>query len=135
MTVDQRVEQLLARIWSGVNLDEIASTEGNIQYCHLHDIYQNANPQFYTEWSQHMDDNYKQPCLEDFNSQDEEEGEEEIPLYIPEPLNTGTHSGILPSEHNSGEQSSENMRETLERHLGTIIEETFQERTTPEWPP
>ena len=31
------------------------------------------------------------------------------------------------------------MRESLERHLGTIIEETFQERTTAsvtlEWPP
>ena len=39
------------------------------------------------------------------------------------------------SEHNSAEQSSKSMSDRLERHLGTIIEEMFQPRTTLEWPP
>ena len=50
---------------------------------------------------------------------------------IPGPL--GTHSRILQSEHNSDEQPSENTRDRLERHLGTIIEEIFWERTTLEF--
>ena len=128
MTVDQRVEQLLARIWSGVNLDEITFTEGNIQCRHLCDIDQNTNSQFNTESSQAVDDNYQPPCLEDFNSPDEEEGEEEIPLPIPGPL--GTHTRNPHSEHSSREQSSKSLRESLERHLGTIIEEMFQQQST-----
>ena len=70
-----------------------------------------------------MDDNYQQPHLEDFDSQEEEEEEEESPLLIPGP--SGTHSRIPESEHNLDEQSSKNMSDRLERHLGTIIEETF----------
>ena len=128
LTTDQRVENLLACIWSGVNLDKSTFTEENIWYSHLCDIYWNANPQFYTEVSQAVDNNYQPPCLEDFNSQDKEEGEEEIPLAIRGPM--GTHMRNPHLEHSSRKQSSESMSESLERHLGTIIEETFQEWTT-----
>ena len=120
ITVEQRVDQFLARIWSGMNLDEVAFTEGHITYWNLLNIDCNTNPQFYTDLSDAVDDNYEPPHLEDFDSQEEEEGEEESPLSIPGPL--GTHLRILPSEHNSDEQSSENTRDRLERHLGTIIE-------------
>ena len=123
LTVNQRVESLLAHIWSGINLDKMTFTEGNIWYRHLWDIDWNTNPQFYTESSQAEDNNYQPPCLEDFDSLDKEEGEEEIPLPIPGP--SGTHMRNPHSEHSSGEQSSESTSESLERHLGTIIEEMF----------
>ena len=112
-TVDLRVEQLLARIRSDINLDQIDFTEGNITFQHLWNIDQNTKPKFYTESSQHADDNYEPPCLEDFDSQ-EEEGEEENPLPIPDLL--GTHTRNPHSEHSSGEQSSESTSKSLERH-------------------
>ena len=95
---------------------EVAFTEGNIIFRHLGNIDQNANPQFYTA-------NYEQPHLEDFDSQREGEGEEESPLPILDPL--GTHTRNPNSEHRSREQSSESMSNRLERHFGTIIEDTF----------
>ena len=76
-----------------------------------------------------MDNNYEPPHHEESDSpaEDEEEGEEEIPLPIPDRtvINFLTPS----SEQDSSERFSNNMRESLERHLGTIIEETFQERS------
>ena len=57
--VTQKLEDLIAQIQSGVDLDEIAFTKGNITFCHLRDIDQNTNPQFYNELSQHVDDNYE----------------------------------------------------------------------------
>ena len=120
VSAEQRVEHLLAHIWSGINLNEVAFTDGSITYWNLWIINQNANPQFYTD---KVDDNYEPPCLEDFDSQEEGEGEEESLLPIPGPL--GTHLRIPKTEHNSDEQSSVNTRDRLERHLGTIIEETF----------
>ena len=107
--------------------------EGNITYWQLPNIDCSENPKFYTKSSQHAYNNYQPPRIEDFDSQDEEEGEEENPLPIPGPL--GTHTRNAHSEHSSGEPYTESMRESLERHLRTIIEETFQPRTTPEWPP
>ena len=127
-SVEQRVEDVIARIWTGVNLDEIAFTEGQISYGNLQNIEWNANPQFYTDSSDAADDNYKQPCHEGSDSQGEEEGEEESPLPIPGP--SGTHLRIPQSEHNLDKQSSKSMSNRLERHLGTIIKEMFRERTT-----
>ena len=118
----------MTRIRSGGNLDEVAFPDRHITYHQLRQIDWNANPQFVTELSQHADNNYKQPHLEDFGSQEEEEGKETNSLPIPEPL--GTHLRIMWSGHNSGEQSSESMRDRLEEHLGTIIGETIQLRTT-----
>ena len=77
-----------------------------------------------------MDNNYEPPRHEETETLGEEEEEEGHPLPIPDPLET--HSRIPESEHSSDEQSSELTRDRLERHLGTIIEEMFQERTTPE---
>ena len=76
-----------------------------------------------------MDNNYEPPHHEESDSQDEdeEEGEEEIPLPIPDRMRI--NSPIPFSEQGSSERFSNNMRESLERHLGTIIEETFRERS------
>ena len=130
VSVTQRLEDLLTHIQSGENLDKITFTEGNITYHQLRNIDRSTNPHLYSKLSHHTDDNYEPPCLEDFDSQEEEEGEEKSPLPIPGP--SGTHSRILPSDINSEEQSSESTSDRLERHLGTIVEETFQLRTTPE---
>ena len=86
-----------------------------------------ANPQFYTEASIQRDADYKPPRIKESGPQgeeEEEEGEEECPLPIPDPM--GTHLGTQHSEHNSQEQSSDSLRTSLDKHLGTIIEETFQ---------
>ena len=115
----------------GINLDKIAFTEGNITFRQLRNIDRSENPQFYSESSQHKDDNYQPQHLDELDSQDEEEGEEEIPLPILDPL--GINSLTPSLEQDSSEQFSNNTRESLERHLGTIIEEMFQERSqTPE---
>ena len=76
-----------------------------------------------------MDDNYEPPHHEESDSlaEDEEEGEEEIPLPIPD--QTRINSLIPSLEQGSSERFSNSTRESLERHLGTIIEETFQERS------
>ena len=74
--VEQRVDQLLAHIWSGINLDKITFREGNITYQNLWNIDRNANPQFYTDLSDTADNNYEQPHLEDLEQQGEEEEEE-----------------------------------------------------------
>ena len=85
------------------------------------------------ESSQHTDDNYEPRCLDELDSQDEdeEEGEEDIPLHIPDRMRI--NSPIPFSEQGSSEPFSSSTRDSLERHLGTIIEETFRERSqTPE---
>ena len=91
----------------------------------LQNIDQNENPQFHSELSQQEDDNYDPPHLDESDSQDEdeEEGEEDNPLPIPDPM---VINSLTPSlEQDSSERFSNNMRESLEGHLGTIIEETF----------
>ena len=73
-----------------------------------------------------MDNNYKPPHLDksDDQDEDEEEGEEETPLPIPD--QTAINSLTPSSEQDLSEQRfSNNMRESLERYLGTIIEEMF----------
>ena len=59
ITAEQRVDQLLARIRSGINLDELAFREGSITYWNLWNIDRNANPQFYTDLSNTVDNNYQ----------------------------------------------------------------------------
>ena len=96
-------------------------------YQHLWNINRNAHPKFYTKSPNAVDN--KPPCHKETDSQEEgEEEEEECPLPVLDP--PGTHLRIPESEHNLEEQSSESMSNRLERHLGTIIEEMFQERTT-----
>ena len=109
----------------GINLNEPAFAEGNITFHQLRNINHNENPQFYSELSQHVDDNYRPTHLDELDNQaeDEEEGEEEIPLPIPD--QTGTNFLTLFSEQDLSERFSNSTRESLERHLGTIIEETF----------
>ena len=135
LTADQWLDSVLTCIQSGINLDEPAFTEGNITFHQLRNIDWNENPQFYSESSQHVDDNYEPPRHEESDSQDEdeEEGEEEIPLPIPDQMRTNLW--IPFSEQDLSKWFSNNRRESLERHLGTIIEETFWERSqTPESP-
>ena len=134
LSPEERLEDFLACIRSGRDLDQVAFTEENITYQQLQRIDQLANPQFYTKASQLEDADYQPPCFQDVQSMGEEEGEveeeEEHPLPIPDPL--GTHSVIPHSEHNSQEQSSERSRELLDEHLGTIIEAMFQLPELPE---
>ena len=101
MTVDKRLGGLLTHIQLGINFDNIAFTEGNITFRQLRNIDRNENPQFYSELSQHKDDNYQPQCLDELDSQDEEEGEEETPLPIPDPL--GINSLTLSLEQDSSE--------------------------------
>ena len=128
LSPEEHLEVLLACIQSGTNLNKVAFTEGNITYRQLQRIDQLANPQFCTKVSQLEDADYQPPCFQDVQSEGEEgeevEDEEEHPLPIPDP--SGTHLVILPSEHNSPEQSLERSRDLLDEHLGTIIEATFQ---------
>ena len=137
LTAKQWLDTVLTHVQLGINLDEPAFAEGNITFCQLQNINRNENPQFYSESSQHTDNNYEPPRYEESDSQDEdeEEGEEEIPLPIPD--QTRINSRIPFSEQGLSEPYSSSMRDLLERHLGTtidtLIEETFQERSqTPE---
>ena len=125
---DLTVELVLACIHSGIDLDEVSFTHGNITFCHLQQIDHNENPQFYPESYDAVDDQYKQQWKDEIESQVEEEVEEEAakgqePLQIPDP--SGTHSRIPESELSSAKQSPKLTRYRLERHLGTIIEEMF----------
>ena len=119
------LDTVLTRVRSGINLDEPAFAEGNITFRQLRNIDQNENPQFYSESSQHVDDNYEPRRLDELDShdKDKEEEEEEIPLPILD--QTRINSPILFLEQGSSEPSSSSMRDSLERHLGTIIEEMF----------
>ena len=116
LTADQWLDMVLTRIWSGINLDEPAFAEGNITFRQLRNIDRNKNPEFYSELSQHVDNNYEPPRHEELDSlaEDEEEGEEEIPLPIPDRMRI--NSQILSSEQDLSEQFSNNTRESLERH-------------------
>ena len=129
LTTNQWLDTVLTHVQSRINLDEPAFTEGNITFRQLQNINRNKNPQFYSESSQHKDDNHEPVCLDGSDSQDEdeEEGEEENPLPMPDPM--GTNSLTPSLEQDSSEWFSNNTRESLERHLGTIIEETFRERS------
>ena len=133
LTAEQWLDTVLTCVRLGFNLDEPAFAEGNITFCQLRNINHNKNPQFYSESSQHADDNCEPPCHEESDSpdKDKEEGEEVIPLPIPDWMRI--NSPIPSLEQGSSEQFSNNTRESLERHLGTIIEETFWEWSqTPE---
>ena len=125
---------LLVHIWSGRDLDEVAFEEGNITYCQLWRIDQSSNPHLYTEASLLEDAAYQPPGYQD--SQDKGEAVEEVeeeelpPLPIPGP--SGIQSMIPPSEHNSPGSSLERLRDSLDEHLGTIIEAMFQLPESPE---
>ena len=125
---DLTVDQVLARVRSGVDIDQLTFAERNIKYWNLWNIDRVANPHLYSKSSNAVDDNYEPPDLEDSETREEEEEEEENPLPIPDPL--GTHLTTQELELFSTKQLLEIMNYKLDRHLGTIIEETFQQRTT-----
>ena len=86
IAADLTVEQLLAQIRSGVDLDQPAFTDGNITYQNLQKINRNANPQFYTDTSNTADNNYEPPHNKDSETTgEEEEKAEHHPLPIPGP--------------------------------------------------
>ena len=135
-----RIADLLVRIRSGENLDEPAFGEGTLTYRQLRRIDQQRNPHLYTEASLLEDTNYEPPHYQGSQSEDEEEEEggtqaeeepvEEHPLPIPEP--PGIHLRTPPSEHNSPGSSEGRLSESLDEHLGTLIETTFQLPESPE---
>ena len=127
LTPEARLDTILERVRAGENLDELAFSKGTLTYRHLRRIDQLTNPQFYSEASLLEDADYQPPHIEDpepLGEEEEEEEEEECPLHIPDP--SGTHSRILPSEHNSEDLSEERLRTSLDKHLGTTIEEAFR---------
>ena len=134
LTPQQRLAVLLTHIRSRINLDEVAFSEGNITYRQLWRIDQSSNPHLYTEASLQEDTAYQPPCYQDDpdkgEAEEEVEEEEQPPLPIRDP--SGTQLEIPPSEHNSPGSSLERLRESLEEHLGTIIEATFQLPESPE---
>ena len=84
LTPRQRLAVLLARIRSGVNLDEQAFEEGNITYRQLRRIDQSSNPHLYTEASFQEDAAYQPPCYQD--DQDKGEAEEVVEVEEQQPL-------------------------------------------------
>ena len=127
LTPEQWLESILTRIRSRENLDEVAFKQDNITYHQLWRIDQATNPQFYTEASLLEDADYQPPCIEEpelLGEEEEVEEEEERPLQILDP--SGTHLRILPSEHNSEDLLQERLRESLDEHLGTLIDKTFR---------
>ena len=135
-----RIADLLARIQSGENLDEPAFGEGTLTYCQLRRIDQQHNPHLYTEASLLEDADYQPPRDQGSQSKEEEEEEgatqveeepvEEHPLPIPDP--SGIPLRIPHSEHNSPDSYVERLSESLDEHLGTIIETAFQLPESPE---
>ena len=85
IAADLTVEQLLAHIRSGIDLDQLTFMEGNITYWNFWNIDRSANPQFYTNLSDAADNNYKPPHHKDSETTGEEEEKEENPLPIPGP--------------------------------------------------
>ena len=133
-TPRQRLAALLARIWSRVNLDEVAFTEGNITYWNLRRIDQQSNPHLYTEASLHEDANYEPPRYQDNPEEEEAEGEAEVEEQQPLPilLQPRIQSATPHLEHNSPESSQKRLRESLDKLCGTIIETTFCLPESPE---
>ena len=134
LTPRQCLTALLTRIRSGVNLDEVAFSEGNITYQNLRRIDQQSNPHLYTEASLQEDAAYEPPCYE--GAQDEGEAEEEVEVEEQQPLpvllQPRTQSATPPLEHNSPESSQERLRESLDELCGTQMETTFQLPELPE---
>ena len=132
LTPYERLNLILTRIRSGINLDEVAFQEGNITYRQLRRIDQGQNPHLYTEASLQADTAYEPPRYQGTQEEVEEEEEAEVeeqPLPVLLPLRT--HSATQCSEHNSPELSEARLRESLEEHCGTLIEATFHLPTTP----
>ena len=74
-----------------------------------------------------VDDNYEPRRLDELDSQDEDEEDEveETPLPILDRMRI--NSPIPSSEQGSSKPYSSSTRDSLERHLGSIIEETFRD--------
>ena len=134
LTPQQHLANILARIRSRINLDEIAFQEGNITYRQLRRIDQGQNPHLYTEASLHEDAAYEPPRYQDIPEEVEEEEEIEVEEQQPLPisLQPRTQSAIPNSEHNSPASSQERLRESLEELCGTIIEAMFHLPESPE---
>ena len=123
----QRLEDILTRIRTRENLDKLAFMEGNITYRQLQKIDQLTNPQFYSKVSLLEDADYQPPPVEEtepLGEEEEVEEDEDHPLHILDP--SGTHSRILHSMHNSEDLSQERLRESLDEHLGTTLDQVFQ---------
>ena len=133
-TPRQRLAAILTRIWSRVNLDEVAFQEGNITYRQLWRIDQGLNPHLYTKVSLLEDANYEPPHYQDAQEEGEveEEVEEEEQQPLPVLLPLRIQSATLRSEHNSWGSSPERLRESLEELCETAIEATFQLPPSPD---
>ena len=146
------VDKVFERICSGRDLNQPAFTEGNITFQNLRDIDWSTNPHLYRESSgtandnkisQHNKEIEEEGCQLEHPQEEEEEDllqvEEGLlsPLPIPGPSTLLICSPISPtleSERNLNTWFYESTSDRLGRHLGehleTILEETFQEKST-----
>ena len=69
IAADLSVAQLLAHICSGIDLNQPVFREGSITYQNLQNINRNTHPEFFTNSSDAVDNNYEQPCLEELEIQ------------------------------------------------------------------
>ena len=86
LTPHQRLTNILTRIRSGTNLDEVAFQEGNITYRQLRRIDQGQNPHLYTEASLQEDAAYEPPHYQDVPEEVEEDEREEVEEQPPLPV-------------------------------------------------
>ena len=99
LTPNQRLTNLLTRIQSRTNLNEIAFQEGNITYRQLRRIDQGQNPHLYTEVSLQEDAAYEPPRYQDVPEEVEEEEEAEVEEQQPLPVLLDRKSTRLNSSH------------------------------------
>ena len=146
------VDEVFERIHSRIDLDQPVFTKRDITFRNLRDIDWSTNPHLYRESSgtandnkisQHNKEIEEEGCQLEHPQEEEEEDplqvEEELlsPLPIPGPSTLVICSPISPtleSECNLNTWFYESTSDRLGRHLGehleTILEETFQEKST-----
>ena len=79
---DLTIEQIFAQIQSGVDLDQLTFQEWNITFHNLWNTDCNANPQFYNESSNTVDNNFEQTFHKELENE-EEEGLHPLPILGP----------------------------------------------------
>ena len=95
------IQEILQRIWSGWDLDQVAFKKGRIMFWNLRDINRSDNPQFYSNSSDTVDEDSPTRFHKDRENEGEEEPQEEVDQYHPlQPTHTPTPSINIPDSRN-----------------------------------
>ena len=95
------VQEILHHGWSGIGIDQVTFTEGQITFRHLRAIDQINNPQFYSDLSDAADEDSQTRFHEDRENKGEEElQEEEDHNLLPQPIHSQTQSTSIPGAGN-----------------------------------